>query len=179
MNINFINNEKYTIISKEFLNNLKEELQAFKSNESLNNFQKWILNDLYDFNLPNTDFTIESILLIAVPHPFYSKILMQYNNKQYNCLSLVSSDFDQTRKNVQTASEDFQFKFIETDNLPLKRLAVQSGLALYGRNNITYVEGLGSSLSYIAFFTTLLPKEISWRPVRRAFSCRHCRLCIN
>jgi len=33
---------------------------------------------------------------------------------------------------------------IATPSLPLKLLAVRSGLARYGRNNITYVTGMGS-----------------------------------
>ena len=39
--------------------------------------------------------------------------------------------------------------------LPLKTLAVRSGLAKYGRNNISYVPGLGSFHQLAAFFSDL------------------------
>jgi epoxyqueuosine reductase len=37
----------------------------------------------------------------------------------------------------------------------LKRLAVRSGLARYGRNNVTYVEGMGSFLELSASLTDM------------------------
>jgi len=49
---------------------LKAELEVFSKTEELNGFQKWIISDLYKFDVPAADFTIRSILIIAIPHPF-------------------------------------------------------------------------------------------------------------
>ena len=64
--------------------------------------------------------------------------------------------------------------------LPFKRLAVQSGLAKYGRNNITYVDGMGSGCKYLALLTNIPCDDSSWReqPIM-ANECENCDLCIN
>jgi epoxyqueuosine reductase len=36
--------------------------------------------------------------------------------------------------------------------LPLKSLAVRSGLAAYGRNNVCYVPGMGSFLELVGLY---------------------------
>jgi len=65
------------------------------------------------------------------------------------------------------------------NSLFLKHIAVRSGLAEYGRNNICYVKGMGSMLSLYAFFTDHAFKEDHWGEVRMMESCRSCRICIN
>ena len=48
-------------------------------------------------------------------------------------------------------------------NIPLKRLAVESGAAVYGRNNITYVDGLGSLYSSVIFLMYLVRMMPGWK----------------
>ncbi len=66
----------------------------------------------------------------------------------------------------------------ERARLPVKLLAARAGLAEYGRNNIAYVDGLGSYLALIAFYTDQ-PATGRWHPVRRLRQCRSCRLCVE
>jgi len=62
-------------------------------------------------------------------------------------------------------------------NPPLKTVAVRSGLAEYGKNNITYVEGYGSFHILWAFFSEeVLPDQWS-RPYRTMRVCEGCSLC--
>ena len=67
---------------------------------------------------------------------------------------------------------------IERAKVLLKLLAVRSGLGKYGRNNLCYVEGMGSMLALYAFFTDY-PCEESWTEVNMMENCKNCRLCIN
>jgi len=53
------------------------------------------------------------------------------------------------------------FSVVQT-NLPLKTLAVRSGLAKYGRNNITYIDGMGSFYRLVAYYTDIPPQENNW-----------------
>jgi hypothetical protein len=55
-----------------------------------------------------------------------------------------------------------------------RRLAVQSGLAEYGRNNITYVAGMGSNVRYAAFYTDIDGQDEVWRDVCNAEMCADC-----
>ncbi len=61
--------------------------------------------------------------------------------------------------------------------LPLKTLAVRSGLAEYGRNNITYVlPDYGSTHRLVGYYVNReLPDN--WRPLKMMESCRHCSIC--
>lgn len=64
-------------------------------------------------------------------------------------------------------------------NPPLKTMAVRSGLAAYGKNNITYVEGYGSFHILWAFFSEEeLPDQWS-RPYRTMRVCEGCSLCAR
>jgi epoxyqueuosine reductase len=49
---------------------------------------------------------------------------------------------------------------------PLKLLAARSGLCRYGRNNVTYVEGMGSFNRLAAWATDLEAPEDSWGRLR-------------
>jgi epoxyqueuosine reductase len=63
-------------------------------------------------------------------------------------------------------------------HLPLKTLAVRSGLARYGRNNICYVPGMGSFLQLVGTFSDLPCDQDSWQdplPLDRCDSCTACR----
>lgn len=60
----------------------------------------------------------------------------------------------------------------------LKLLAVRSGLARYGRNNISYVEGMGSFLQLAAFATDYeFPDE--WTDIGMVPQCETCRICLE
>ncbi len=62
--------------------------------------------------------------------------------------------------------------------LPQKTLAVRSGLAEYGRNNITFIEGYGSFHELRGFWTDReLPDH--WRPLRMMRLCRGCSICAR
>jgi epoxyqueuosine reductase len=171
--------DRLQIIPVEHLADLKEELEEFKISEELNGFQKWIINDLYHFEIPDTGFEVKSIILMALYRPFAADIILNYQGKSYYTKSLAWSDCDVAKKYMTDILNQKQYHSYEVGNLPMKRLAVQSGLAVYGRNNITYVEELGSNISYIAFFSDIPCEEDTWRNQCVAKICNHCNACIN
>lgn len=63
--------------------------------------------------------------------------------------------------------------------VPLKLLAVHSGLARYGKNNIAYVEGMGSFHRLKAFFTDIPADEDSWFELEMLEECSNCTACIK
>jgi len=161
------------------LQDIKTELEVFSKNTELNGFQKWIIRDLYKFDVPAADFTIRSILIIAIPHPFYANVEFTWHAKKYNTVSLVRSDFDQTEKDLKDFLAAQNYHSMPVPGIPLKRMAVKSGLAVYGRNNITYVEGLGSLFSIASYFSDVVSDEDVWMDVRMAERCTHCWACFK
>jgi epoxyqueuosine reductase len=61
--------------------------------------------------------------------------------------------------------------------LPLKLLAVRSGLGLYGRNNICYVPGFGSFLQLVAVYSDLPCDRDGWREAQMLERCQDCSAC--
>jgi epoxyqueuosine reductase len=179
MNNIFNKAEKYKIIPINRLRKLKDEINNFKKNNELNNFQKWIVNDLIRFDIPQVDFSVKSIILIAIPHPFYAEVVFTKNKIKYNCMSLVMSDFDKTEEVLKRQLSTQKYNSISAPNLPLKRLAVQSGLAVYGRNNICYIEGMGSNFSFAAYYSDMPGNDHYWAEVTMAPACADCRACLR
>lgn len=64
-------------------------------------------------------------------------------------------------------------------NLPKKLLAVRSGLATYGRNNITYVAGMGSFHRLVALTSDLPCQQDEWRAPRMMERCNRCLACLR
>jgi epoxyqueuosine reductase len=62
--------------------------------------------------------------------------------------------------------------------LPNKALAVGSGLAEYGRNNITYIQGMGSFFQLVVFYSNMPSLEDPWREPRMMDRCEGCRACL-
>jgi len=63
--------------------------------------------------------------------------------------------------------------------LPEKAIAVRSGLAIYGRNNITYIPGFGSTHRLAAFYSNAACESDSWGEPRLMERCETCRACTN
>ena len=61
--------------------------------------------------------------------------------------------------------------------VPKKLLAVHSGLAAYGRNNITYVAGMGSFHRLAAFFSDMPCDSDEWHEPKMLGRCDSCRAC--
>lgn len=171
--------DRAQFIDMKHLEDLKNELEEFKREEDLNDFQKWIVNDLYDLNVPQLSFEPKSILILALHHPMYANVLVEYEGVKYMTRTLVRSDFLGGRNYVQEALVSKGYHLEEQHTLPLKRLAVQSGLAVYGRNNITYIKGLGSNFSYLGFLTDVPCEEDKWLTMHTAKRCETCKACLK
>ena len=82
--------------------------------------------------------------------------------------------------NVKNALKEAGFAAKLYTSLPIKRLAVLSGLAEYCRNNVTSVRGIGSWVQYTVFLTDAPYDDSNWQenPVMAA-ECEDCDICIN
>jgi epoxyqueuosine reductase len=63
--------------------------------------------------------------------------------------------------------------------LPWKSLAVCSGLASYGRNNIAYVAGWGSYVRLTGFYSDLPFDGDDWREPAAMKACERCTACLD
>ncbi|MBI9093023.1 MAG: 4Fe-4S binding protein [Desulfobacterium sp.] len=175
----FVNSEKATIIPIHRLQNVRNEIDQFKHNEKLNGFQKWIVDDLYTFDVPNVGFSVKSIILIAIPHPLYANVEFVYGDRTYNFLSPVMSDFENTENDLKKGLSSLKYQVAAASKIPLKRLAVQSGLAVYGKNNISYIDEMGSNFSFVGYYSDIPCDDAYWTDVTMASECTNCNACLN
>jgi epoxyqueuosine reductase len=70
------------------------------------------------------------------------------------------------------------FHVLKVD-LPEKLLLVFSGIAKYGKNNIAYVDGMGSFHRPVAFLTDAGLEEDKWVPLETHDRCKTCKACIQ
>jgi epoxyqueuosine reductase len=171
--------DRLQVIDVKHLEDLQKEINMLQQKEELNGFQKWIVNDLYDFQIPKTDFPVLSIILMAVHHPMSTDVIFNYEGKSYEAKAIEAADLNRASEYLSEELTNCGYHAQEVTNLPMKRLAVQGGLAAYGRNNITYVEGLGSNAAYIAFFSDVPCEEDIWVEAKMHEHCKECRLCIE
>ena len=61
--------------------------------------------------------------------------------------------------------------------LPWKLRAVRSGLAQYGKNNISYIDGMGSFYRLVAFASDLPTVEDNWVQPQMLDACQSCDAC--
>ncbi|HSG27127.1 MAG TPA: 4Fe-4S double cluster binding domain-containing protein, partial [Candidatus Krumholzibacterium sp.] len=94
---------------------------------------------------------------------------------QYFDDGIAAEDLDRVVKEEIIGEGDWR---VERIHGPLqKNLAVRSGLGRYGRNNIVYVDGMGSFLTLYCYFTDFDPGRDDWGELRMLDECGSCRIC--
>lgn len=174
-----LHGDKLHVLPIKHLQTIKNEIDLFKENEELNGFHEWIIQNLYCFDVPKVDFSIKSIILVAVPHPTYANLEFERQGKKYNSFGIVKSDFENTEGYLSDFLVPKSYHIVPVYNLPMKRMASQCGLAVYGRNNICYVDNMGSNFSFAAYFSDVPCEDDYWNKMSYAEACTDCKACIN
>jgi len=136
----------------------------------------------FSFEVPAELPDAASIIILAVPTP-PMRAFFHWHGKRVAALLPPTYVSDSPRtESVQLAVrlwlESEGYGATKTD-LPLKTLAVRSGLADQGRNNLCYVPGMGSFLQLAALFTTLPCNEDPWREPKMHSRCADCVTCLT
>jgi len=169
---------KRVFLPVERLSTLEADLRRFRDGHKLNGYQEHILNT-YNFQPPAADFTIRSVCLVATP--IWARQNLCFAFKDQDCVFPMPGgriNPDDSQKGLLARFSAEGIRAVSAESLPQKRLAVCSGLAAYGRNNITYIEGMGSYFLLEAFYTNQ-PCDDPWRDVVGMEGCATCNECIQ
>lgn len=155
---------------------LRADLAAWRGQESLVKGQKRILDGIYRTELPEADFPIRSILVAAVPTPWMLRVRFIHQGRTVAALAPAPFDEAAAADAILARIRAAGCHALRAPRLPRKRLAVCAGLGQYG---LCYVDGLGSVLALLCFFTDLpADPDASWREVSTLPACAQCRACI-
>ena len=172
---------KFRTVSIIHLKELQTEINKWKRNGLFN--EKFFKQYLSGFSFkPSITFPNAcSIIIIGVPQKIIP-VNFFYKGKQYQTVLPPTYVYSEIRTNCK----EILFRvlgnngyFIDRAILPLKLLAVKSGLAKYGKNNICYVDGMGSLTRLEAFYTDYEFPSDYWHEKQLMKSCSTCSLCQN
>ncbi|MGD9047872.1 MAG: 4Fe-4S double cluster binding domain-containing protein [Anaerolineae bacterium] len=133
----------------------------------------------FTFEPPSSLPGARSILVVAVPEPRIG-VSFTWNGKRLRTtIPPTYNERKKTRRIRERLAQAFEsagYRMAEAI-LPKKLLAVCSGLAAYGRNNITYVPGMGSFHGLVAVYSDLPAPDDGWRQPEMMENCRNCSAC--
>jgi epoxyqueuosine reductase len=120
------------------------------------------------------------MIVVAVPRP-QTRAIFTWNRQRR---PLILPPTYTAYKGITEQIENLLAKILDEKGyrstgtaLPLKLLAVRSGLGQYGRNNLCYVSGMGSFLQLVAVYSDMPCQEDSWQEATMLQSCEKCELC--
>jgi len=165
-----------------------EELQ--QDIDSLRNRGKLSDNKTYRGYLQNKKFKTperlpdaESLIIMAIhTKPMHVKFHLDGKTHEIT-LPPQYYDDEMTDEIIQETIQQYiirkpGFKIEKTKDIHLKLTAVRSGLGKYGRNNLCYVQGMGTLLKLVAYFTDCeLPDN--WNNVEMMPICKNCKICMT
>jgi epoxyqueuosine reductase len=121
-----------------------------------------------------------SIIITAAPQP-QRRATFQFHGQTYSGIipPTYYHDTDDPIREILQNILDSNGHHFHAAALPLKLLAVRSAMAKYGKNNIAYVEGMGSFLRFKAFLSDVPPGRSDWLEPRVMKECDSCKACLK
>ncbi len=174
---------EYRTVSASHIAELESEYNLLISSSSINKqFVKKSIEGYIDFSIKEKYPTIKSLIIIATPSPQVD-VKFKHNGSNF-CLAMPPqySDRIKVTENIKKiTAQIFDTAGFKTFSivLPKKLLAVRSGLATYGKNNISYVQGMGSYHRLTAFASDLPYDHDSWQNIQTLERCQKCKACMN
>ncbi len=171
---------RWRMVSAEHVEELKEEI--FRRKRSGEIAEEVYREYLTGFETAVADALpgARSIIVTAVPQPRYQVGFTRDGEVHY--FTIPPTYLHHTDQVVgsllKSVLEPSGYRFSRA-LLPAKLLTVRSGLGRYGRNNITYIEGIGSFFRLRAYYTDLPCQQDHWQPAEVMDICKNCHACVD
>jgi epoxyqueuosine reductase len=168
------------IVSIQHITDLKSEIDL--------SYSQGLLDDLlyrerltwFQFNISEAFPSAKSIIIATAPQP-QQKARFRFEGRSFDVTvpPTYSRDTDRLIENAIRGVLRPAKCHVHEARLPDKLLAVRSGLAKYGKNNIAYVEGLGSFHRLKVFLSDLPTVEDNWAEPQMVEQCSKCSACVK
>ena len=143
--------------------------------------------EIYDTYLASFDFECQqklanarSLIIVSVPQP-QVRVTFVRHDRSYPVIIPPTYCFaldDQVAAILSAYLKPRGYK-LQKVRLPQKLLAARSGVAQYGKNNITYVAGMGSFHRPVVFISDVPCAEDSWAKPAVLELCENCNACAK
>ena len=173
---------KYKTVSVKHVEELKKWFDKLKKENKIGTnktFRGYI--EGFKFNPEEILQGAKSIIVISIPQKVSSIV---FNHKGKKIEILIPTGYvddglkmeDAKKRIMKDIVKDSGKKLQEGVRLPIKTVAIRSGLADFGLNNISFVDEYGSFHMLLGFYTD---KELpdNWRPLNMLRLCKGCTIC--
>jgi len=170
---------KFKTVSIVHLKDLQTELRTWQRDGLISEKFYKQNYDQFIFQPPETLQNARSIIIIGVPQKV-TRVEFFNKNKRYQTIIPPTYLFTGVRvacKEILTTVLGKKGYSVDRAILPMKLLAVKSGLGKYGKNNLCYVDGMGSYTRLEAFYTDYDFPTDEWYEKELMIACRSCSLC--
>ncbi len=173
-------NCKIAIVSTSHLPELEQELKKQYTAGNLDEQFSQEYLSRFKFAPPQELPDSQSLIVVAMPRSPTRATFIWNGKRQSFILPPTYTAYDEKRLYIErlvaeaVGNEGYR---IATPILPLKLLAVHSGIVEYGRNNITYASGMGSFIRLTAVYSDMPCETDNWRKVQMMKSCQNCKIC--
>ncbi len=180
-------NYKAGIISFSRLRELKDEITCLYRDKYINEniYKLYLYNFSYNIDEENKyPFRPQSVIIVAVPRP-QSRIYFNIKSKRFAVI--VPPAYIGQRETNQKIEEILKCYFEGTGYnvlhtqtyIPEKLIAAHSGLTMYGKNNISYMDEFGSFFCLATFFSDIKCDYENWHEKKELEGCRECNICME
>ncbi len=169
-------------VSVRHLAELQEGIESHRREGRFDEQFDRIRLSFFRYSPPETLPKPQSLIIVAVPRPQTAAVFTWRGQQVLLIIPPTYTDYRRIARQVAdllTGILEPAGYRVALSLLPLKSLAVRSGLAAYGRNNICYVPGMGSFLELVGFYSDLPCSEDTWQEARMMETCRNCRACLR
>ncbi|MCL5073633.1 MAG: hypothetical protein M1308_22470 [Actinobacteria bacterium] len=173
---------KAAIFSIVHINEVQDDIEYFLSKGFIDkNFYKDELELYFKFDWEKVYEKAKSVLIISIPS---LASCVYFNIKRKKLKTVIPPHYiyqkaEEKVKNILNKNLP-SGNYIDIRNmLPLKLLAVKSGIGKYGKNNICYIEGMGSHLRLMGFYLNIQTKVDCWNDICMLERCKTCTNCIK
>jgi epoxyqueuosine reductase len=173
---------KGKIVSANHIPDLRKDIQNLYDQNQFdldfyNEYRKYL-----EFEVKTDLAKVKSLFILAKPQPQYKAI---FHWKKKKIIIIIPPTYIHSAKVINEMKE-FMVNILDNEGynveyalLPQKTLATHCGLAEYGRNNITYVSGMGSFHRLTTFYSDFPFKGDNWQERRVMDLCSNCSACLK
>jgi len=174
------NDFKGSIVSINRIKELKSHIENLYSQRLFDEtFFEERLN-IFDFDSSKVTANSKSIIIATKRQPII-RVEFYYRGSKHQVIvpPTYNNTTDKQASDLLTSIFERKRYTLAEVQLPEKLLLVMSGIGKYGRNNIVYVDGMGSFHRPTAFITDAKLDEIKWGNPQIHEICIKCKACIN
>jgi epoxyqueuosine reductase len=172
-------NCKFKIISSEHIPEIRKEIKQLYIDKKITKEIYYYVSKYFKFNSSRNIINDRYIIVIAIPQKI-SIVTLKIGERKLDVIIPPTYIYKENQDRIYKILLKI-FKDINKINyayLPKKLIAVRSGLAKYGRNNICYVNGMGSFNRLESYYIDF-PLEIdNWYEESMMQECNNCSKCL-